>query len=235
MPRASRRGGNAARRHADTLRFVLFEARPAGLELPQLVRASDLSPSQVRSGLTALKDQVAEKGWPRCPGTGPRATSSAPSETCWRHTNGGWLGDRHRRPARRCPPGRQEGEARRRAAQLDRVRPRSHRRLLTCSGTALRAARCARSKAPRRAPVPLSAGRRSTPPARSSTRSAMAWKPDPSGGPCPRIPALAHGLIQHSETRAEETRGAFRGAFHGRRQAACSRSQLCAACRTSSR
>jgi len=64
MSRASRRRGDAARRHADTLRFVLFEARPAGLEFPQLVRASDLSPSQVRSGLAALKDQATEKGWP---------------------------------------------------------------------------------------------------------------------------------------------------------------------------
>ncbi|MEU9168045.1 RacP protein [Streptomyces sp. NPDC048420] len=64
MPRASRRRGDAARRHADTLRFVLFEARPAGLEFRQLVRASDLSPSQVRSGLAALKDQAAERGWP---------------------------------------------------------------------------------------------------------------------------------------------------------------------------
>jgi hypothetical protein len=43
---------------------VLFEARPAGLEFHQLVRASDLSPSQVRSGLAALKDQAAERGWP---------------------------------------------------------------------------------------------------------------------------------------------------------------------------
>ncbi|MEU9631602.1 RacP protein [Streptomyces luteogriseus] len=72
MPRASRRRGDAARRHADTLRFVLFEARPAGLEFPQLVRASDLSPNQVRSGLAALKDQAAEKGWP--PLTWNRAT-----------------------------------------------------------------------------------------------------------------------------------------------------------------
>ncbi|MGW7605166.1 RacP protein, partial [Streptomyces antimycoticus] len=31
MLRASRRRGEAAQRHADTLRFVLFEARPAGL------------------------------------------------------------------------------------------------------------------------------------------------------------------------------------------------------------
>lgn len=72
MPRASRRRGDAARRHADTLRFVLFEARPAGLEFPQLVRASDLTPSQVRSGLAVLKDQAAEKGWP--PLTWNRAT-----------------------------------------------------------------------------------------------------------------------------------------------------------------
>jgi hypothetical protein len=72
MPRASRRRGDAARRHADTLRFVLFEARPAGLEFPQLVRVSDLSPSQVRSGLAALKDQAAEKGGP--PLTWTRAT-----------------------------------------------------------------------------------------------------------------------------------------------------------------
>ncbi|MDI6410029.1 RacP protein [Streptomyces albus] len=43
---------------------MLFEARPAGLLFPQLVRASDLSPSQVRSGLAALKDQATEKGWP---------------------------------------------------------------------------------------------------------------------------------------------------------------------------
>ncbi|MFF1419252.1 RacP protein [Streptomyces sp. NPDC058280] len=64
MPRASRRRGDAARRHGDTVRFVLFEARPAGLLFHQLVRASDLSPSQVRSGIAALKDQAAEKGWP---------------------------------------------------------------------------------------------------------------------------------------------------------------------------
>ncbi|TDC76421.1 RacP protein [Streptomyces hainanensis] len=64
MPRASRRRGDAARRHADTIRFVLFEARPAGPEFHQLVRASDLSPHQVRSGLAALRDQAAEQGWP---------------------------------------------------------------------------------------------------------------------------------------------------------------------------
>nr|WTB12142.1 RacP protein [Streptomyces antimycoticus] len=64
MPRASRRRGQAAQRHADTLRFVLFEARPAGLLFPQLTRASDLSPSQVRAGLACLRDIIAENGWP---------------------------------------------------------------------------------------------------------------------------------------------------------------------------
>lgn len=64
MPRASRRRGEAAQRHADTLRFVLFEARPAGLLFPQLTRASGLSPSQVRAGLAALRDVIAENGWP---------------------------------------------------------------------------------------------------------------------------------------------------------------------------
>lgn len=64
MPRASRRRGEAAQRHADTLRFVLFEARPAGLLFPPLVRASELSPSQVRTGLACLRDIIAENGWP---------------------------------------------------------------------------------------------------------------------------------------------------------------------------
>ncbi|MFJ9034456.1 RacP protein [Streptomyces sp. NPDC102274] len=64
MPRASRRRGEAARRHADTLRFVLFEARPAGLLFPQLVRASGLSTSQVRAGFACLRDIIAENGWP---------------------------------------------------------------------------------------------------------------------------------------------------------------------------
>ncbi|EDY54777.1 MULTISPECIES: hypothetical protein [Streptomyces] len=64
MPRASRRRGEAAQRHADTLRFVLFEARPAGLLFHQLVRASELSPSQVRAGLAGLRDIIAANGWP---------------------------------------------------------------------------------------------------------------------------------------------------------------------------
>ncbi|MFF3350962.1 RacP protein [Streptomyces sp. NPDC002779] len=64
MARASRRRGDAARRHADTLRFILFEARPAGLSFQQLVRASGLTPCQVRSGLAMFKDIIAENGWP---------------------------------------------------------------------------------------------------------------------------------------------------------------------------
>ncbi|EMF01162.1 RacP protein [Streptomyces mobaraensis NBRC 13819 = DSM 40847] len=64
MPRASRRRGAAAERHANSIRFVLFEARPAGLLFPQLVRASELSPSQVRAGLAVLRDMIAENGWP---------------------------------------------------------------------------------------------------------------------------------------------------------------------------
>lgn len=43
---------------------MLCEARPAGLLFPQLVRATSLTSSQVRAGLAALRDQIAEKGWP---------------------------------------------------------------------------------------------------------------------------------------------------------------------------
>ncbi|MFJ7246733.1 RacP protein [Kitasatospora sp. NPDC098652] len=64
MPRASQRRSPAAERHADTVRKVLFEARPAGLVFDQLSRASALSPSQVRSGLACLRDTIAERGWP---------------------------------------------------------------------------------------------------------------------------------------------------------------------------
>ncbi|WP_330334844.1 RacP protein [Streptomyces sp. NBC_00536] len=64
MPPASRRRSPAAQRHADTLRFVLFEARPAGLAFKQLVRSSELSTSQARSGLACLRDTITEHGWP---------------------------------------------------------------------------------------------------------------------------------------------------------------------------
>ncbi|MEE1751232.1 RacP protein [Streptomyces sp. SP18CS02] len=64
MPRASERRSPAAQRHADTVRFVLFEARPAGLTFIQLVRSSELSPHQTRSGLACLRDTITERGWP---------------------------------------------------------------------------------------------------------------------------------------------------------------------------
>ncbi|MER7755267.1 RacP protein [Kitasatospora sp. NPDC097643] len=64
MPRASQRRSPAAERQADTVRFVLFEARPAGLRFDQLVRASALSNSQVRAGLACLRDIIVENGWP---------------------------------------------------------------------------------------------------------------------------------------------------------------------------
>ncbi|GAA3502704.1 hypothetical protein GCM10019016_098130 [Streptomyces prasinosporus] len=63
MPRASQRQSPAAQRHADTVRFVLFEARPAGLTFAQLVRSSELSPHQTR-GLACLRDTITERGWP---------------------------------------------------------------------------------------------------------------------------------------------------------------------------
>ncbi|PWK71289.1 hypothetical protein BCL76_104395 [Streptomyces sp. CG 926] len=64
MPRASQRQSPAASRHADTVRFILFEARPAGLTFDQLVRSSELSASQARSGLACLRDTITEHGWP---------------------------------------------------------------------------------------------------------------------------------------------------------------------------
>ncbi|MGW2540003.1 RacP protein [Kitasatospora sp. NPDC001574] len=64
MPRASERRSAAAERHADTVRFVLFEARPAGLTFDQLGRASKLSQSQTRSGLACLRDIITEREWP---------------------------------------------------------------------------------------------------------------------------------------------------------------------------
>ncbi|MGW2113576.1 RacP protein [Streptomyces sp. NPDC001948] len=59
MPRSSGAG-----RPASTVRFVLFEARPAGLTFNQLVRSSELSPHQTRSGLACLRDTITERGWP---------------------------------------------------------------------------------------------------------------------------------------------------------------------------
>ncbi|MFD3940724.1 RacP protein [Streptomyces sp. NPDC058611] len=64
MPRASRRRGQAAERHADTLRFIFFEARPAGLLFHQIVAASELLPSRVRAGPACLRDIIAANNWP---------------------------------------------------------------------------------------------------------------------------------------------------------------------------
>ncbi|GGZ21129.1 hypothetical protein GCM10010300_76200 [Streptomyces olivaceoviridis] len=64
MPRASERRSAASQRHADVVRFVLFEARPAGLTFNQLVRSSELSPHQVRAGLACLRNIIAERGRP---------------------------------------------------------------------------------------------------------------------------------------------------------------------------
>jgi hypothetical protein len=41
-----------------------MSARPAGLHMPQLMRATELTRSQVRSGLAMLRDTIAQKGWP---------------------------------------------------------------------------------------------------------------------------------------------------------------------------
>ncbi|MDW6066362.1 RacP protein [Streptomyces sp. FXJ1.4098] len=71
MSRASERRSPAAQRHADTVRFVLFEARPADLTFHQLVRSSELSPSQARVGLACLRDIIAERGWPPLTWTRP--------------------------------------------------------------------------------------------------------------------------------------------------------------------
>ncbi|MDF3141430.1 MULTISPECIES: RacP protein [unclassified Streptomyces] len=63
MPR-SRKKGDAARGWAKTIRRVLLQARPAGLHMPQLIEATELTRSQVRSGLAMLRDIIADNGWP---------------------------------------------------------------------------------------------------------------------------------------------------------------------------
>ncbi|MGB8946888.1 MAG: RacP protein [Streptomyces sp.] len=64
MPRRSRRKGDAARGHAEAIRRVLMSARPAGLHMPQLTRATELTRGQVCSGLAMLRDLIGQKGWP---------------------------------------------------------------------------------------------------------------------------------------------------------------------------
>ncbi|MFE7076921.1 RacP protein [Streptomyces sp. NPDC057620] len=64
MPRRSRRKGDAARKYAEAIWRVLMSARPAGLHMPQLMRATELTRSQIRSGLAMLRDIIAKKSWP---------------------------------------------------------------------------------------------------------------------------------------------------------------------------
>ncbi|MER5951188.1 RacP protein [Streptomyces sp. NPDC001904] len=60
----ARRKGDAARRHAECICRILLEARPAGLDFPQLLAACELTRYQARDGLAMLRDLIAERGWP---------------------------------------------------------------------------------------------------------------------------------------------------------------------------
>ncbi|WP_428957379.1 RacP protein [Streptomyces sp. cg35] len=63
MPR-SRHRGDASREHAEAVWKALKQARPAGVHMPQLMRATELTHSQVRSGLAMMRDIIMQKGWP---------------------------------------------------------------------------------------------------------------------------------------------------------------------------
>ncbi|MBC9718898.1 RacP protein [Streptomyces sp. TRM66268-LWL] len=63
MPR-SRHRGDAARDHAEAIWRVLMQARPAGLHMHQLMRATELTRSQVQSGMAMMRDIITKKGWP---------------------------------------------------------------------------------------------------------------------------------------------------------------------------
>ncbi|MEV8022933.1 RacP protein [Streptomyces sp. NPDC086554] len=63
MPR-SRHRGDAARKHAEAIFRALMQARPAGLHMPQLMRATELTRSQVQSGMAMMRDIITKKGWP---------------------------------------------------------------------------------------------------------------------------------------------------------------------------
>ncbi|WP_245238459.1 cell division control 45 family protein [Streptomyces roseochromogenus] len=41
-----------------------MQARPAGLHMPQLMRATELTRGQVGSGLAMMRDTITKKGWP---------------------------------------------------------------------------------------------------------------------------------------------------------------------------
>ncbi|WP_030786600.1 hypothetical protein [Streptomyces sp. NRRL S-920] len=59
----SRRKGDAARRHAECIRRILMEARPAGLDFGQLMAACELTRAQARDGLAMLRDTITRNGW----------------------------------------------------------------------------------------------------------------------------------------------------------------------------
>lgn len=63
MPR-SRHRGDAAREHAEAIFRALMQARPAGLHMPQLMRATELTRSQVQAGMAMMRDVITTKGWP---------------------------------------------------------------------------------------------------------------------------------------------------------------------------
>ncbi len=77
MPRASLKRGDAVPRHADTLRFALFEARPAGL-----VFTSWYAPATCPRARCAT-------GWPPC---GTKPPNGAGPPLTWTRANGYQLG-----------------------------------------------------------------------------------------------------------------------------------------------
>ncbi|AYG85297.1 hypothetical protein DWB77_07514 [Streptomyces hundungensis] len=60
----ARKRSPAAERHAELIQIALLEAAPSGLPFKRLMGACELSQYQTRSGLTALRDLAAQKGWP---------------------------------------------------------------------------------------------------------------------------------------------------------------------------
>ncbi|WP_037897631.1 hypothetical protein [Streptomyces sp. NRRL S-920] len=63
-PGGGRCQGDAARRHAECIYRILMEARPAGLHIPQLLAAWELSQRQAEDGLAMLRDIITEMNWP---------------------------------------------------------------------------------------------------------------------------------------------------------------------------
>ncbi|GGZ44700.1 hypothetical protein [Streptomyces poonensis] len=59
-----RRAGCPAHVHGDAVRKALLEARPEGLTLAQLCRATKRSPAQVWAGLRYLRKVAAKEGLP---------------------------------------------------------------------------------------------------------------------------------------------------------------------------